>query len=335
MNGDSSAPAVHAGRVFVAYRGPQVYAFDALSGTPAWHYSGCCEGGGGWAPAVYGGRVYARDTVYGNHVFDEASGHDLGGFGATAPPAFTETTGLFRSGSTLVARSLDSGATRWSFSGDGQLDTPPIVANGIAYVGSSDGNIYGIDIATGRVAWSDALPGPVNGDNELQGVFIGLSASDGVLTVPSGNSIVAYTGSAGVTGPSPTGTAGDSSSPGSGTVGARAARRSIMALAPILRRDARRVIRTARSFAAGAPVTPLERANTTMRHHLRQLSTALRRASVSRRVKSRIQAAERTDRRVLKRIAHDARHARRLRRAIETLAGGTRKLSRAVAALKH
>src|SRR4051812_28392226 len=172
MNGDASSAAVAGSHVFVAYVGPQVYAFDSLQGEPAWHYSGCCEGGGGWAPAVYAGRVYARDPTYGNHIFDAATGDELGTFDATAPPAFDGSTGLFLSGGSLTARNLTSGKAMWSFTGDGQLDTAPIVVNGTAYIGSAGnngGHLYAIDVGTGETVWSDSFADGVRGVDERAG----------------------------------------------------------------------------------------------------------------------------------------------------------------------
>src|SRR4051812_1705529 len=88
MNGDDSSPAVDAGRVFVSYSGPQTYAFDAASGAPLWHYSGCCEGGGGDTPAVADGRVWARDFAGDGYVYGAADGKLLDHFnGGTPPPA--------------------------------------------------------------------------------------------------------------------------------------------------------------------------------------------------------------------------------------------------------
>src|SRR5262249_36646056 len=59
-NGDSSSPAVIGGNVYVSYACPQSYAFNAVNGQQIWHYSSCCEGGGGMTPVVHAGQVYVR-----------------------------------------------------------------------------------------------------------------------------------------------------------------------------------------------------------------------------------------------------------------------------------
>jgi outer membrane protein assembly factor BamB len=337
MNGDSSSPAIARSRVFVAYVGPQVYAFDSMHGTPVWHYSGCCEGGGGWAPAVYADRVYARDPTYGNEILDAASGKYLGTFDATAPPAFYGSTGLFLSGSTLTARELSSGDALWSFSGDGQLDTAPIVVNGTAYIGSAGnegGHLYAVDIATGKTAWSDALVGGARGVDERARAFGALSAGDGLLTAQDGPVITAYTSAAARDGdpPGPGDAPSDPSAPptssGSGAT-APDARGVLATWAAVLRRDAKRVIRLARHSTGRRTRSAVAK----MRTHLTAFSDALRHAQVSTSRENRLRAAIRLERTALTVIARNTRttKAKRTKLAIEKLARGARSIAKASA----
>jgi outer membrane protein assembly factor BamB len=49
----------------------------------------------------------------------------------------------------------------WSFTTGGAVESSSAVVNGVAYVGSNDGNVYALDAATGAQAWSFATGGAV------------------------------------------------------------------------------------------------------------------------------------------------------------------------------
>jgi eukaryotic-like serine/threonine-protein kinase len=46
----------------------------------------------------------------------------------------------------------------WAFATGDPVDANPIVVDGTAYVGSSDGHLYAVDVATGQLAWRYAAP---------------------------------------------------------------------------------------------------------------------------------------------------------------------------------
>jgi outer membrane protein assembly factor BamB len=75
------------------------------------------------------------------------------------------------------------------------LVTSPIVVNNYVFVGSTSGNLYGLDATTGALLWTQSMgapiPGPENGGYAFQG-YSGLSAGDGLLIVPAGNTVTAY-----------------------------------------------------------------------------------------------------------------------------------------------
>jgi outer membrane protein assembly factor BamB len=144
--GDHCSPAVSAGGVFISYQCPEAIALDPVDGTPLWSYEGMggCIGGPGTTAAVYDSRVWARFNNYTNQILDVATGNALGDFAAGPIPAFHDRRGFFLADGTLQANDLDSGATAWSFTGDGTLVTAPIVANGVVYVGGSSGNVYAV-----------------------------------------------------------------------------------------------------------------------------------------------------------------------------------------------
>jgi len=94
---------------------------------------------------------------------------------------------------------LSSNTITWSFTGDGHLTTSPIVVQSptasYVFIGSSSGVLYGLDAATGATVWSvnvgSAFP---SGANWGAGIPLsGLAAGDGLLVVPAGTKVIAYT----------------------------------------------------------------------------------------------------------------------------------------------
>jgi outer membrane protein assembly factor BamB len=83
----------------------------------------------------------------------------------------------------------------WSFQGDGELVTAPIVINQYVMIGSSGGNIYALDASNGAVAWQKKLGAPLpSGPTYAQSTPLsGLAAGDGILVVPAGDTLTAYT----------------------------------------------------------------------------------------------------------------------------------------------
>ncbi len=190
-NGDDSAPTVADEGVFVSYACVQAYAFDRVSGSPLWHYSGSCEGGGGATTVLSGGVLYARDFM-GNIALSAAAGSVEGAFNATPPPAFDATHGFFVAAGTLRAEVAATRAVLWSFAGDGMLASAPLVVGGEVYVGSSSGALYGLSAVTGTVDWSDSV-GSGLGFSESGGLGgAPFAAAGGLLVVPAGTEIVAY-----------------------------------------------------------------------------------------------------------------------------------------------
>jgi outer membrane protein assembly factor BamB len=199
-NGDNSSPALSATSVFVSYAGPQVYAFNRSNGAPLWHYDSGIEGGGGkTAVLAPGNRLYTRDFG-GSYVFDAASGEIVDTFGSYTAPAFADGAGLFLYDGALEARDAVSGSLLWSFQGDGELSSAPVVVKSPSgthvYEGSSNGMLYGLNLADGSVTWSTNVGAPIPGPDEqnVSQPLTGLTAGEGLLVVPAGNRLVAYGG---------------------------------------------------------------------------------------------------------------------------------------------
>jgi outer membrane protein assembly factor BamB len=193
-NGDDSSPVLSAGAVYVSYACVQAYSFAPLDGKLLWHHSGPCEGGGGDTAVLYQGRLWARDVPSGNLVLDSASGDTVAAFSATAIPAFAGTRGFFLVSGTLQALDVGTRSVLWSFAGDGMLASPPLVVNGRLYIGSSAGQLYALDPATGAQTWSDTVGWGVSGSDEfnVSGPLAGMGAGGDSLLVPAGTHLVCY-----------------------------------------------------------------------------------------------------------------------------------------------
>jgi outer membrane protein assembly factor BamB len=201
-NGDDSSPALSGGSVFASYACNQAYGFAQTTLALLWHYSTSCEGGGGQTVAYANGRIYTRD-FYGNLVLDAATGNLLGSWApamtSAYAPAVDQSSLYATTGSpgTLRAQNLSDGSTRWSFAGDGRLDTAPIVlstpAGEFVVEGSGSGMLYALDASSGTQVWS-ANVGSTIGSSQSGAEIPGLGAGQGLLVVPADDTLVAYTG---------------------------------------------------------------------------------------------------------------------------------------------
>jgi outer membrane protein assembly factor BamB len=191
-NGDDSSPSLSDTGVFVGYACNQAYGFAQTSLAPLWHYTTSCEGGGGETTVFANGDVFTRD-YFGNLVLDAATGTLLSTYPGGAAPAVDKTTVFALSQPTLFAQSLSTALTRWTFSGDGGLVSAPIVVvtpfGEFVIAGSTSGALYALDAATGAQVWSTNVGGQIP-----QSGYGGLAAGQGLLLVPAGNSLIAYTG---------------------------------------------------------------------------------------------------------------------------------------------
>jgi outer membrane protein assembly factor BamB len=193
MNGDHSSPTLSGTDVYVSYACGLVYAFNRRTGQQQWFSNGSCEGGGGKTPVYHSGRVYARDFT-GNKILIAATGKLAGNFLAGPAPAFDGKIGLYLNAGTLQA--VEGGKTLWSFTGDGALVTAPIAVGSTVYEGSSSGMLYGLEVSTGKTVWStnvgSGIPGP--DEQNVSQPLTGLGAGQGLLVVPAGDQLSAYSG---------------------------------------------------------------------------------------------------------------------------------------------
>jgi len=201
-NGDDSSPALSGNGVYVSYACPQVYDFDPSTGAQLWRYQGPCEGGGGKTPVYSAGKLYVRDwaSTPSGYVLDATSGALLYRFSASTMPAVTASGVYYLNSGTLEAHDPATGNLLWSFAGDGKLSSSPIVIDQYLIEGSNSGSLYALDTSNGRVVWQGNAGASIPAPEQMIAIpATGFAAADGVLVVPAGNTLVAYS----VLGPAP------------------------------------------------------------------------------------------------------------------------------------
>lgn len=200
----SAAPSLSDEAVYWTGSCSYVFAFARVTGAKLWGTSDpSCVGGGGTISPYYAGRLYDysyAETCFPGPdcgaIFDATTGANLGSFISDHIPTFVGNTGFYLNNGVLQATDLSTGAVHWTFAGDGNLVTAPIAVNNQVYLGSSSGNLYALDAATGAVVWSTNV-GAAMANPAFADPLPGLNAGDGLLVVPAGNRLVAYGASAG------------------------------------------------------------------------------------------------------------------------------------------
>jgi outer membrane protein assembly factor BamB len=188
FDGSMGAVAVSNGVVYESEACSNTTAWNGSSGAVVWRYMGSCTGGGGAVPVAYGGRLYVRDPAEGDTIIDVSSGKVVGSFTTNLPPAFSNDLGYFLQSNTLRAITTDGTSTvKWSFTGDGNLNTAPVISGAYAYVGSSSGALYAVD-GSGTQVWSTNVGGAINSAIETDSMTV----ASGLLLVPVGNNLIAY-----------------------------------------------------------------------------------------------------------------------------------------------
>lgn len=191
FDGGSINPAVTASGVYTS-EPCEAYDFAPTTGAVLWHENLGCSSGGGTTPVVANSLVYwSNSGIYSGTTLNASSGATVGAFSADYAPAITATTGYFLQGGTLRGISASNNTIEWSFTGDGSLTGSPIAVNQYVIIGSSVGNLYAVDGSTGAQVWTQQLGAGVDANTGLP--TSSLSAGDGLLVVPAGTKVIAYT----------------------------------------------------------------------------------------------------------------------------------------------
>jgi outer membrane protein assembly factor BamB len=170
-------------------------ALQPAVGTTLWYNNSGCEASGGATPVAANGLLYAPNTSNGSSgdIFDTETGANDGSYSADFIPAFSASTGFFLYKGTLTGIQQSNNQVLWSFTGDGKLITAPITVNTWVFVGSSSGNLYAVDAGTGNQLWTQNLGTAIPSSNPSGDFYTGLAAGDGLLVVPNGNNVTAFT----------------------------------------------------------------------------------------------------------------------------------------------
>lgn len=197
--GDNSSPAVDADGVYVSYFCGVRHAFAPTTGQQLWYYRASCSTSGGRTPVLAAGRLWVREVSGPAYSVNPVDGTVLDQFASSiyrvTPPAFLGDTGFFMDRGVLRASDAATPATPiWTFTGDGRLTSAPIVVNNHVYVGSSSGQLWALDPATGTPVWSTNVGASIEAPDEQNGnpPLTGLAAGQGRLLVPASNTLVAY-----------------------------------------------------------------------------------------------------------------------------------------------
>ena len=205
-NSDGSSPVITPDTVYLNYVG-RTWALDFQTGEERWHHSGPCSGAGGATPVLHQGRIYARQgNCEKNQVVDAATGTGLGSFPASdhaliPPPAFSGRVGVFAvpitpytwKDFTFEAHNVETGGHLWSYAGDGALNGPPVIQNGVVYFPSGSGRISAVSLATGTELWTDHAGAAIVPTKDWPvHPASALGLGDGLLVVPGDGQLTAY-----------------------------------------------------------------------------------------------------------------------------------------------
>jgi outer membrane protein assembly factor BamB len=229
-----ASAAVAGGTVYIGSWDRFMYALDAASGAVRWKFSTGDDRniynqvGIAGSAAVANGLVYfgCRDSFF--YALDAATGqlrwkHDEHGSWVIATPATTAESVFFTTSDQrkLFALAADTGSERYSVDYGTFAYSSPSLAGHVAYFGTFDGRLYGVDIRTGKVLATfstDAsrrdLPAHLNAKGKLDlstiydartldGTIVGLNRlfdlgaiagsaaiSDGILYIGAGDGIL-------------------------------------------------------------------------------------------------------------------------------------------------
>jgi len=171
--------------------------YRPLTGEIVWRNQTGCSGGGGATGVVANGLYYSPNgfATYSGQTFNAETGAGPGSYAASVIPAIGAQNGYFLQSGALNAIANGSSSPLWTFTGDGTLVTAPILVNGYVFIGGSSGNLYMLDALTGTVlktvAMGAAIPAGASDFSSLP--VSGLTAGGGLLLVPAGNTLGAFT----------------------------------------------------------------------------------------------------------------------------------------------
>jgi outer membrane protein assembly factor BamB len=191
LSASGGTPAVTADGVYVTSTTSACSAIDLrpATGELIWNSSGSvgsCPEAAAATPAVANQLVYAP-TSSGTAIFSAEAGSSSGALSDSLPAAFTSSTAYFATSPNLDAVDLSNDGVKWTFNGDNELDTSPVVVNQrYVIAGSSLGNLYAVDATSGTSVWTQSLGAKIKqlavGDGLLLVIAEASNSSGGTLT---------------------------------------------------------------------------------------------------------------------------------------------------------
>jgi outer membrane protein assembly factor BamB len=186
-------PAVTDSAVYFGAGCAQVRALAPRKGSVLWSKDTGCGGSMGAPTVYYNGKVYVRSVSPPNLlVADAKTGRPLQTYGADRMPVFAGSRAFFFANGNLQGVDEATGRILWTFAGEGDLTSNPLVVNNTLYIGSSKSRLYALDPASGSVLSTVELPGGMDAPDDWNGGrTVGMGAGNGRLFVPVGGSLVA------------------------------------------------------------------------------------------------------------------------------------------------
>jgi outer membrane protein assembly factor BamB len=164
-----STPAVTATRVFVGSGDSTLYAIDRASGKLVWQFA--ARGPVHSSPAVarglvvaatLGGRIFAVNESSGALRWSIRTGATLPknvspagdwDFYVSSPVVVDQTIVIGAGDGNVYALDLTTGKERWRVKTGGKVRATPSVKDGVVVVGGWDGRVYALELATGKTRW--------------------------------------------------------------------------------------------------------------------------------------------------------------------------------------
>ena len=186
-------PVVAGGRLVLMTR-TGAHAYQALTGVPVWDLTGTFHGS-----AVSGGVIYtihndvpaAVDSATGKLLW---AGSDIVGDTASSPAISGDRMVVGTADGRVCAYSTKDGALIWSFQtgqslsslqpykrGLSDVNSSPAIANGVVYVGASDGVLYALSLVDGKKLGSYSLGAPIASSPLVANGLLYAAAYDGNL----------------------------------------------------------------------------------------------------------------------------------------------------------
>jgi outer membrane protein assembly factor BamB len=188
LDGSGSSISVDDDGVYVA-AGCSWFRLSLVTGGILWSGNDGCSGGGGGDTYPTPTRVFARANFGSGLVLDKETGATVGTYGGT--PAFEGDTAYFANGNAIVAEDVLTLAPKFTTFLPAPVSTSPVIASGVVYV-RAGANLYAVDATTGEITWSGAAPGQGGGGGQYTGPTADIAIGDGLLLVPSGNTLAAF-----------------------------------------------------------------------------------------------------------------------------------------------